>query len=48
MQILMKKKLSEIEMTFCNANNFRSQSEFREISLVEKCLEAEELKFLEV
>ena len=37
-QILMNKKLSEIEMTFCNANNFRSQPEFREISLVERCL----------
>ena len=34
----MNKKLSEIEMTFCNANNFRSQSKFREISLVERCL----------
>ena len=34
----MNKKLSEIEMTFCNANNFRSQSEFREIGLVERCL----------
>ena len=43
-QILMNKKLSEIEMTFCNANNFRSQPEFREISLVERYLASRRTK----
>ena len=34
----MNKKLSEVEMTFCNANHWRSEQEFRENSLVLRCL----------